>query len=65
MSVETTVVDPVTGQEKKRLINRMRHRGIGPIALQYSDRPVRPLFQTLPLPFPLHHSLSPQLMRES
>ncbi|OCH93564.1 hypothetical protein OBBRIDRAFT_771274 [Obba rivulosa] len=39
-SVETTVVDEETGEEKKRLINRMRWRGFGPIAINFADKGV-------------------------
>ncbi|KAH9918126.1 RNA polymerase III transcription factor IIIC subunit-domain-containing protein [Fomitopsis serialis] len=36
-SVVTTVVDEETGEEKKRLINRMRWKGYGPISISFSD----------------------------
>ncbi|KAI0787107.1 RNA polymerase III transcription factor IIIC subunit-domain-containing protein [Irpex lacteus] len=39
-SVVTTVVDEATGEEKKRLINRMRWRGFGPIAINFTDKGV-------------------------
>ncbi|KAI0771512.1 RNA polymerase III transcription factor IIIC subunit-domain-containing protein [Trametes elegans] len=39
-SVETIVVDEDTGEEKKRLINRMRWKGFGPIAISYADKAV-------------------------
>ncbi len=39
-SVVTTVVDEATGEEKKRLINRMRWKGFGPIAINFSDKGV-------------------------
>ncbi|CDO74112.1 hypothetical protein BN946_scf185043.g162 [Trametes cinnabarina] len=39
-SVETIVVDEETGKEKKRLINRMRWKGFGPIAISYADKGV-------------------------
>ncbi|EIW61805.1 uncharacterized protein TRAVEDRAFT_163333 [Trametes versicolor FP-101664 SS1] len=39
-SVETIVVDEETGEEKKRLINRMRWKGFGPIAISYADKTV-------------------------
>ncbi|OSD01840.1 hypothetical protein PYCCODRAFT_1478265 [Trametes coccinea BRFM310] len=39
-SVETIVVDEETGEEKKRLINRMRWKGYGPIAISYADKGV-------------------------
>ncbi|KAM5532733.1 hypothetical protein V8D89_013625 [Ganoderma adspersum] len=39
-SVETIVVDEDTGEEKKRLINRMRWKGFGPIAVSYTDKNV-------------------------
>ena len=40
-SVETIVVDEDTGEEKKRLINRMRWKGFGPIAVSYTEKNVR------------------------
>ena len=39
-SVETIVVDEDTGEEKKRLINRMRWKGFGPIAVSYTEKSV-------------------------
>ncbi|KAI0773771.1 RNA polymerase III transcription factor IIIC subunit-domain-containing protein [Fomes fomentarius] len=39
-SVETIVVDDDTGEEKKRLINRMRWKGFGPIAVSYTEKNV-------------------------
>lgn len=39
-SVLTTVVDEDTGEEKKRLINRMRWKGFGPIAINFSEKGV-------------------------
>ncbi|KAF5363359.1 hypothetical protein D9756_000874 [Leucocoprinus leucothites] len=36
-SVVTTVVDEETGEEKKRLINRMRWKGYGPAAIMFTD----------------------------
>jgi hypothetical protein len=33
----TTVVDEDTGEERKRLINKMRWKGYGPAAIQFSD----------------------------
>ncbi|KAI9001131.1 RNA polymerase III transcription factor IIIC subunit-domain-containing protein [Trametes punicea] len=39
-SIETIVVDEETGEEKKRLINRMRWKGYGPIAISYADKGV-------------------------
>ncbi|EMD41102.1 hypothetical protein CERSUDRAFT_111679 [Gelatoporia subvermispora B] len=39
-SVVTTVVDEETGEEKKRLINRMRWRGYGPVAINFADKGV-------------------------
>ena len=36
----TTAVDEATGEEKKRLINRMRWKGFGPIAINFSDKGV-------------------------
>ncbi|KAI0643723.1 RNA polymerase III transcription factor IIIC subunit-domain-containing protein [Trametes meyenii] len=39
-SVETIVVDDHTNEEHKRLINRMRWKGYGPIAISYADKGV-------------------------
>ncbi|KAI0786417.1 RNA polymerase III transcription factor IIIC subunit-domain-containing protein [Abortiporus biennis] len=39
-SIVTTVVDEETGEEKKRMINRMRWKGFGPIAINFSDKEV-------------------------
>ncbi|KAI0698905.1 RNA polymerase III transcription factor IIIC subunit-domain-containing protein [Cytidiella melzeri] len=39
-SVVTTVIDEETGEEKKRLINRMRWQGFGPIAINFSEKSV-------------------------
>jgi len=39
-SIVTTVVDEETGEEKKRLINRMRWKGFGPISITFSERGV-------------------------
>ncbi|KXN87859.1 Transcription factor tau subunit sfc1 [Leucoagaricus sp. SymC.cos] len=36
-SVVTTVVDEETGEEKKRMINRMRWKGYGPAAIMFND----------------------------
>ncbi|VDC06134.1 unnamed protein product [Peniophora sp. CBMAI 1063] len=40
MSVPTTVVDEETGEEKKRLINKMRWKGYGPATVMYGDAEV-------------------------
>lgn len=39
-SVITTNVDPETGEEKKRIINRMRWKGFGPACINFSDASV-------------------------
>ncbi len=39
-SIVATTVDEETGEEKKRLINRMRWKGFGPIAINYADKEV-------------------------
>ncbi|KAI0829373.1 RNA polymerase III transcription factor IIIC subunit-domain-containing protein [Trametes gibbosa] len=39
-SVETIVVDEDTGEESKRLVNRMRWKGYGPISISYADKGV-------------------------
>ena len=39
-SAETIVVDEETGEEKKRLINRMRWKGFGPTSVSYSNKSV-------------------------
>lgn len=36
----TTITDEETGEEKKRLINRMRWKGFGPIAIDFSEKSV-------------------------
>ena len=36
----TTITDEDTGEEKKRLINRMRWKGLGPIAINFSEKGV-------------------------
>jgi general transcription factor 3C polypeptide 5 (transcription factor C subunit 1) len=41
MSVETTVIDEKTGQEKKRLINKSRWKGFGPATISFSEKTVR------------------------
>jgi general transcription factor 3C polypeptide 5 (transcription factor C subunit 1) len=37
MSVVTSTVDEETGEEKKRLVNKMRWKGFGPATIMYSD----------------------------
>ncbi|KAJ7068080.1 RNA polymerase III transcription factor IIIC subunit-domain-containing protein [Mycena amicta] len=37
-SIETSVINEETGEEKKRLINKMRWRGYGPASISFSDR---------------------------
>ncbi|KAJ7283802.1 RNA polymerase III transcription factor IIIC subunit-domain-containing protein [Mycena rebaudengoi] len=39
-SMVSTSVDEETGEEKKRLINKMRWKGFGPLTVAYSDRNV-------------------------
>ncbi|KAG9219138.1 hypothetical protein CCMSSC00406_0001548 [Pleurotus cornucopiae] len=39
-SVVSTVVDEKTGEEKKRLINRMRWKGLGPASIMFQDEKV-------------------------
>ncbi|KAI0637731.1 RNA polymerase III transcription factor IIIC subunit-domain-containing protein [Trametes polyzona] len=39
-SIQTIVVDEDTGEEKKRLINRTRWKGFGPIAISYDHKGV-------------------------
>ena len=39
-SVETIVVDDDTGEEKKRLINRMRWKGFGPVSISNTEKNV-------------------------
>jgi general transcription factor 3C polypeptide 5 (transcription factor C subunit 1) len=36
-SIETTVVDPTTGEERTRLVNKQRWKGWAPIAVQITD----------------------------
>ncbi|KAI0068897.1 hypothetical protein BV25DRAFT_1866793 [Artomyces pyxidatus] len=40
MSVITTTVDEETGEEKKRLINKMRWKGFGPTSIMYAEKGV-------------------------
>lgn len=40
-SVKTTVTDEETGEERKRMINRMRWKGYGPASVMFSDMKVR------------------------
>ncbi|THH20126.1 hypothetical protein EW146_g1148 [Bondarzewia mesenterica] len=40
MSVVATTVDEETGEEKKRLINKMRWKGFGPASIMFSERDV-------------------------
>jgi general transcription factor 3C polypeptide 5 (transcription factor C subunit 1) len=39
-SVVTTVTDTETGEEKKRYINRMRWKGLGPASINFADKGV-------------------------
>ena len=41
MSVVTTIIDEETGDEKKRLINKMRWKGFGPASIMFSEKEVR------------------------
>ena len=36
-SIESIAVDGETGEEKKRLINRMRWKGFGPVTVMFND----------------------------
>jgi hypothetical protein len=40
-SMESTTIDEETGEEKKRMINRMRWKGYGPASIMFSDEHVR------------------------
>ena len=40
MSVLSVAVDPETGEEKKRLINKARWKGYGPASISYTDKKV-------------------------
>lgn len=40
-SIVSTTVDDETGEEKKRMINRMRWKGYGPATIMFSDSHVR------------------------
>ena len=54
----STTVDEDTGEEKKRLINRMRWKGYGPASIMFGDANVRitssryQVFSHLSLPGP-------------
>jgi hypothetical protein len=39
-SIVTTVVNNDTGEEKKRLVNRMRWKGYGPTTIMFADTEV-------------------------
>jgi general transcription factor 3C polypeptide 5 (transcription factor C subunit 1) len=39
-SIITTTVDEETGEEKKRMINKMRWKGSGPASILFSDKSV-------------------------
>lgn len=39
----STIVDEETGEEKKRLINKMRWKGYGPATIAFADSIVSPL----------------------
>lgn len=41
VSVVATSIDEETGEEKKRLINKMRWQGYGPASILYSEKEVR------------------------
>ena len=36
-SIVSTTVDEMTGEEKKRLVNRFRWKGYGPATIMFSD----------------------------
>jgi hypothetical protein len=36
-SIVSTIIDEETGEEKKRLVNRMRWKGYGPASIQFTD----------------------------
>lgn len=40
-SMGSTTIDEETGEEKKRMINRMRWKGYGPASIMFSDEHVR------------------------
>jgi hypothetical protein len=39
--MESTTLDEETGEEKKRMINRMRWKGYGPASIMFSDENVK------------------------
>jgi hypothetical protein len=41
--MESTTLDEETGEEKKRMINRMRWKGYGPASIMFSDENVNKL----------------------
>ena len=41
--MESTTLDEETGEEKKRMINRMRWKGYGPASIMFSDENVNEL----------------------
>lgn len=40
--MESTTLDEETGEEKKRMINRMRWKGYGPASIMFADEIVKP-----------------------
>jgi hypothetical protein len=39
--MESTTLDEETGEEKKRMINKMRWKGYGPASIMFSDENVK------------------------
>ena len=39
--MESTTLDEETGEEKKRMINRMRWKGYGPASIMFADENVK------------------------
>lgn len=39
--MESATLDEETGEEKKRMINRMRWKGYGPASIMFSDENVK------------------------
>ena len=40
--MESTTLDEETGEEKIRMINRMRWKGYGPASIMFADENVKP-----------------------
>lgn len=46
-SILSTSIDEETGEERKRLINKMRWKGYGPVTISFADNVVRGIDQNM------------------